>query len=635
MYMPYSAYDFCFSLSRIPWKPKMGSGRFLTIGTMFVTVVAASDTPCPQVCTCPSRYKADCCDSSLTHIPEDLLSEVRFLNASGNNFHSLENGAFSVHRIKILDLSNNRISTIKKEALTELKDLICLYLGRNEIISLDEDVFRMNNRLEFLKLDKNNLDFPVDRPFLNIPSLRSLDLSSCNIRSLPKKTFIKVPSLEELRLSHNLLQTLDPISFLPLKSLKSLYLSNNLLRTLQDDLFVMLKELVILDLSNNKLQTLDPRAFMSLENVELLELSSNRLTIFEVGVFTPLVSLRRLHLHKNLLSKLDRMQFSELNSLEVLDLSRNHLNNLHLHTVCHLSNLTYLKVSENHLTCNCELWELWKWGVKKGVRILSACEELDYEFSENKFESFKFNESCNKISCDEEYVTEFPVKMLFPVYVYVIIVAVLLLLLIACGITAVVVFRRRKEFCKRRNIQVYVTHQDTSASLSGWHHDHTARLQLRQELQKELHRQHHETFLKNRVQRGRSTSLKTLHVAEQRNVRHSYHECHLPSVADDEREFSNADTLPANSRTSVFLARQTAHPIKQERLKTSKNRSVSEPKIKDCLKNLSVNETNSHKDLNPLSVSSLECHTPTEAPKFGSVYDVSSSESETVTVDKL
>lgn len=613
----------------------MGSGRFLAIGTMFVTVVAASDTPCPQVCTCPSRYRTDCCNSSLTRIPEDLLSDVRFLNVSGNNFHSLENGAFNVHRIKILDLSNNRISTIEKEALTELEDLIYLYLGRNEIVCLDEDVFRMNNRLEFLKLDNNNLDFPVDRPFLNIPSLRSLDISSCNIRSLPEKTFLRVPNLEELRLSHNLLQTLDPRLFLPLKSLKSLYLSDNLLKTLQADLFITLKELVVVDLSNNKLQTLDSGAFMFLENVELLELSSNRLKILEVGVFTPLMSLKRLHLHKNLLSELGGRQFSELNNLEVLDLSGNHLDNPQLHIVCHLGNLTYLKVSENHLTCNCELWELWKWGVKKGVRIMSACEELDFEFSENKFELFKFNKSCNKTFCDEEYVTEFPVNILFPVYVYVIIVAVLLLFLIACGITTYVVFRHRQEFCKRRNIQVYVTRQNTATPLSGRRHDHTARLQLQQELQKELHGQHHERFLKNRVQRGRSTSLKTLHIAEHQNVRHSYHECRLPSVADDEREFSNADTLPANSRTSVFLARETTHPIKQERLKTSKRRSVSEPKIKDCLKNSSVNETNSHKDLNPLSVSSLKCQTPTEAPKFRSVYDVSSSESETVTVDKL
>jgi Leucine-rich repeat (LRR) protein len=613
----------------------MGSGRFLAIGTMLVSVVAASNTPCPQVCTCPSRYRTDCCYSTLTHIPKDLPSDVRVLNASGNHFRSLKNAGFSVRRIKVLDLSNNKISTIEKEALTELEDLIYLYLGGNEIVSLDEDVFMMNHRLEFLKLDNNILDFPVARPFLNISSLRSLDMSSCNIRSLPEKTFVSVPSLEELRLAHNRLQTLDPRSFLPLKSLKSLYLSNNLLRTLQNDLFMMLKELVVLDLSNNELQTLEPRAFMFLESVELLELSGNRLKILEVGALTPLVSLKSLNLHKNLLNTLDGKQFSQLNNLEVLDLSGNHLNNLQLHAICRLSNLTYLKVSENLLTCNCELWELWKWSVEKGVRILSTCEESDLEFSENKFESFKFNVSCNKTFCDEENVAEFPVQMLFPVYVYVIIVSAMLLFLIACGITAYVVFGHRKDFCKRRNIQVYVTPQNTVTSMSGWHDDYTARLQRQQELQEELHRQHHETLMRNRVQRGRSASLKTLHTVERRNVRHSFHECRLPSVADDEREFSNADTLPANNRTSVFLASVTTHPIKQEHLKTSKDRSVSEPKIKDCPKNLSVNETNSHTHLNPLSVSSLECQTPIEAHKFESVYEVSSSGSETVTLDRL
>jgi Leucine-rich repeat (LRR) protein len=561
-----------------------------------------------------------------------LFSDVRFLNASGNSFHSLEKGAFSVRRIKVLDLSNNRISTIEKEALTELEDLIYLYLGRNEIVYLGEDIFKKNHRLEFLKLDNNILGFPVDRTFLDIPSLRSLDMSSCKIMYLPEKTFLRVPSLEELRLTHNLLQTLEPRSFLPLKSLKSLYLSGNLLRALQDDVFVMLKELVDLDLSDNQLQTLHPRAFVFLKSVERLELSGNRLKFLEVGLLTPLVSLKRLHLHKNLLSTLDAEQFSELNNLETLDLSGNYLTNVQLHVVCHLSNLTYLKVSENDLACNCELWEFWKWSVEKGVRILSTCEGSDFPFSENRFESFKINESCNEKFCDGEHVAEFPEQMHFPVYMYVIIFAVLP---IACGITMCIVFRHRMEFCKRRNIQVYVTREITDISLPEGRQDHTASFQRQQELQKELHHQYQQTFLKNRAPRGRSASLKTLHTVELRNVRHSYHECRLPSVADNEREFSNADTLPANSRTSVFLASQTTHPIKQERLKTSKGHSVSEPKIKDCLKNASDNETNSHMHLIPLSVSSLEYQTPTEARKFERVLGMSSSGSETATVHRL
>jgi hypothetical protein len=565
-------------------------------------------------------------------VPKDLSSDVRFLNASGNSFHSLEKGAFSVCRIKVLDLSNNGISTIEKEALTDLEDLIYLYLGRNEIVYLDEHVFRKNYRLEFLKLDNNNLDFSVDRPFLNIPSLRSLDMSSCKIRYLPEKMFLRVPSLEELRLSHNLLQTLEPTSFQPLKSLKSLYLSDNLLRALQDDIFVTLKELLVLDLSNNELQTLHPRAFASLESVELLELSGNRLKNLEVGVLTPLVSLKGLHLRKNLLGTLDGEQFSELNTLETLDLSGNLLTNAQLHVVCDLGNLTYLKVSENHLACNCELWELWKWSVEKGVRILSICEESDSSFLGNRLESIRAIESCNKKFCDGEHVAEFPVQMPFPAYMYVIIAAVILT---ACGITVCIVLRHRKQFCKLRKIQVYVTGENTASSQPEGRQDHAASLERQQELQKELHQQYQQTFLKNQAPRGRSKSQKTLHAVEQRNVRHSYHECRRPSVADNERDFSNADTLPASSRASVFLASETTHRIKQEHLKTSKCRSVSEPKNKDCLKTASDNGTNSHVHLNPLSVSSLECQTTREDPKFECVHDVSCSGSETVTVDRL
>lgn len=610
----------------------MGNGRFLPVCTMFMTVMAVGSAACPQVCNCPTPYRAECYNAALTHVPKGLPSAVRFLNASGNSFQALESGAFSVSLIKILDLSNNRISTIEKEAFTDLEDVIYLYLSRNEIVQLDEDVFKKNNRLEFLKLDNNIIDFPVGRPFLDIPSLRSLDMSSCKIRYLPEKTFVRVPSLEELRLSHNLLPTIEPRSFLPLESLKSLYLSDNLLKAVQEDLFVVFKELVILDLSNNKLQSIHPRAFMFLESVEILELSGNRLTILEAGVLTSLISLKRLHLQKNLLNTLDGGQFSDLNNLKTLDLSGNCLSNVQLHFVCHASNLTYLKVSENHLTCNCEMWELWEWSVQKGVRILSTCEEFDFEFSENIFESFKINKSCNKKFCDEEYMAQFPVQMYFPVYMYVIIVAGILA---AFGIATGVVFRHRKEFCKRRNIQVHVTRENTATSVSHGHEEHTARLQRRQELQKGLHHQYHQTSLKIRAQRARSASLKTLDATERRIVRHSCHECGLPAVADNEVGLSNADALRDKNSTSVFLTGDAAHPTKQERLKASKYRSVSEPRIRYSVQNAADNEANSHIHLNPLSVSSLQYHTPTEALQTECVYGISYSGFETAIADKL
>jgi Leucine-rich repeat (LRR) protein len=610
---------------------KMGCRRFLAISSVFVIVVAGGDTPCPDVCTCPSPYRVDCCNSSLTHIPKNLVSVVMFLNVSSNNFHELRKGSFSVRHIKILDLSNNRISVIENDALIELEDLIFLYIGRNEIVSLDQDVFRMNHRLEFLKLDNNILELPVSRPFLDIPSLKSLDMSSCNIRSLPEKTFVRISSLTELRLTQNRIQTLDSKVFLPLKSLKSLYLSGNLLRTLQKDLFAMLQELVVLDLSYNELQTLHPLVFTFLESAEILELSGNRLETLGVDVFTPLTSLKRLHLHKNMLNTLNRKQFSKLNNLAVLDLSDNHLDNLQLHIICDINNLTYLKVSDNQLACNCSLWELWKWSEEKGVRIVSTCEEPDFKLSAKNFESFQHNKSCNAIMCGVKMETKFPEEIVSHVFVYVITCVGLLLVVIACAITTCVVVRYRKEFCKKRNIHMSAIEcSQITNTLSGIpYEEYIVHVRHQQDLQKELCCQHQDVLLRNRVQRERSKSLKALPIVKHQNIRHSYHEYHSSSAADNEREWSNADTLPSNKRSSVYLASMSSHPIKHEPLKTLRDLSDSEPKLKNCPKNVSV------LNRNPLSISSLICQTTKEDPVLESVHDVSSSGSETVTHERL
>lgn len=606
---------------------KMSIRRFLAISTMFVTVVAAGDMPCPDVCACPSQYRVDCCNASLTHIPRHLASDVMFLNASSNNIHALSMGSFNSHHIKILDFSNNRISIIEKDALAELEDLIFLYLDRNEIVSVDQDVFRMNHKLEFLKLDNNILNLPAGRPFLNIPSLSSLDMSSCSIASLPEKTFVRTSSLKELRLTHNRLQTLDPKVFLPLKSLQFLYLSGNLLRTLQKDLFVMLKKLVVLDLSNNELQTLHPKVFTFLESVELLELSGNKLKTLGADVFTPLTSLKTLHLHKNSLKTLNKKQFSELYNLAFLDLSGNYLDNLQLHVICYLNNLTYFKVSDNWLACNCGLWEVWNWSIEKEVRIVSTCEEQDFEFSAKNFESLHYNKSCNASLCGVEMEMKHPEQIISSVYVYVITCVSLLLVLIVCIITTCVVFKYHKELCKKRNIHVpAIECSQIRNVLSGIEHsDYIVHVQHQQELRKALHHQHQQTLLRNHIQRERSKSLKALPIVKHQNIRHSYHECHLSSVTDNEREWSNADTLPSNKRSSIYLTSMSSHPIKPEPSKTPRDVSVSAPKLKDYPKNSPVcNETSSAIYRNPLSTSSLKCEAQTEKPKFGSVHDLSS-----------
>jgi len=610
---------------------KMGTGRILAISTMFVTVVAVGDTPCPEVCACPSLYRADCYSASLTHIPRNLASDVRFLNATGNNFPSLRKGAFNVHHIKLLDLSNSKISEIENDALKELEYLIFLYLSRNKIVSVDQNVFTMNRRLEVLKLDYNILDFPQDRPFLRIPSLKSLDISSCSIRSLPEEAFVWLPSLEELTLARNNLQYLPRKVFLHLKSLKYLYLSHNFLTALQEDLFVMSKKLVILDLSNNELQTLHPQMFTFLQNVEILKLSDNRLKTVHFDVFVPLINLENLYLDQNVLNVLNGSQFSVLNNLTHLDISGNHLDSLQLLLMCHLKNLTYLKVSDNRLACDCAVWELWNWSLEKGIFFFSTCDEPDFEFSVKNFESFQINNSCNATVCGKRNVTDFSEQILFPIYLYGIISAGLLLVSVACGITFYVVARHSKDFFKPRNIQIPINyyHQNTTSPV-GRQHECFAPAQ-RSETSEDLHRQ--EWLRKNRVKVGKSVSLKTLPTAERRNTRHSYHEGRVSAVADDDMAWSNVDTVSSKNVSSVFLQSMCSHPPK---LETRKNLSISEPKLKVCRKDISSKETGLHTSVNPLSISTLECQTSLKTPRVKNVHDASSLELETATfVERL
>lgn len=609
----------------------MGTGRILAIGTMFVAVVAVGDTPCPEVCTCPSLYRADCYNASLTHIPINLASDVRFLNATGNDFISLRKGAFNVHHIKLLDLSNNRISEIENDALKELEYLIFLYLSRNRIVSLDQNVFTTNRRLEFLKLDYNILDFPQGRPFLNIPSLKSLDISSCNITSLPEETFVRLPSLEELTLARNDLRDLPRKVFLHLKSLKYLYLSHNLLTSLHGDLFVMSRKIVILDLSNNKLQTLHPQMFTFLENVEILKLSGNRLKTVDFDVFAPLINLENLYLDRNVLNVLNGSQFSALNNLTHLDISGNSLDSLQLLLMCHLENLTYLKVSDNGLACDCAVWELWNWSLEKEVFFFSTCVERDFEFSVKNFESFQINNSCNATVCGIRSVTDFQEQILFPVYLYGIICAGLLLVSVACGVTFCVVARHRKDFFKRRNIQMSFNgyHQNT-ASPVGRQPECFAPAQ-RPKISDDLHRR--ERLRKNSAKVRKSASLRALPTAERRSIRHSYHEGCVSSFADDDMTWSNADTVPPNKRSSVFLQSMCSHSPK---LETSKNLSISEPKIKVCRKDVSTKETGLRTPVNPSSIPTLECQTSLKTPRFKNVQDTSSLELETASfVERL
>ncbi|KAJ9575312.1 hypothetical protein L9F63_025737 [Diploptera punctata] len=559
------------------------SGILATI-TLLLVVVRGKTPSCPNFCKCPVKYRADCLNLSLTRVPANLHSEIKFLNFSNNHLGMISKSVLdsNIQHLKILDLSYNKIAIIHSGAIEDLKELIFLYLSGNEITNMVQDVFQYNTRLEFLKLDKNVLIIPSNRPFLNIPSLKSLNMAACNIKIIPEITFAKLENLCELNLSHNRLLNLESGVFLPLKYLKTLYLSNNLLRELPQDVFVSLKTLEVLDLSRNQLQTLNSQVFAFLENVDLLDLSYNKFKTLNPEVFAQMTRLKTLHLHKNILNYITENHFSKLNNLSLLDLSGNDLYDFNFRIICRLDNLSYLKISENRFSCDCTLWQLWRWSADKNITFLSTCEEPRFESSVVGFEELRRNKSCNATMCELKMDIEIPEELFKPIYIYIMVGFGFLVVIAATCLTVWAVIRYRKQICRKNHTVVATEHSvNTMTYISrprAEQLDQISReyVQRQLDLQHELHRRHQEALMRGRLHRQLSSSLRSLSERDStyQNIRHSYHEQRLPSVADDESAWFNADTLPSNNRTYV--------PSPSVRNSDSRrDRSASEPKLKE------------------------------------------------------
>jgi Leucine-rich repeat (LRR) protein len=74
------------------------------------------------------------------------------------------------------------------------------------------------------------LQIPSDRNFINSHSLSHLDISDCNVNSVPVETFTKVSVLQLLELNYNNLRNVDISILRALPKLSTLYLHGNQLQ---------------------------------------------------------------------------------------------------------------------------------------------------------------------------------------------------------------------------------------------------------------------------------------------------------------------------------------------------------------------------------------------------------------------
>lgn len=83
--------------------------------------------------------------------------------------------------------------------------------SRNNLIPIHyRNMFRNLPKLEILNLSHQNVNVSIrPKTFRRLPHLTKLELSYCNISSLPDEVFIKNNALQELLLDHNGLEEVN------------------------------------------------------------------------------------------------------------------------------------------------------------------------------------------------------------------------------------------------------------------------------------------------------------------------------------------------------------------------------------------------------------------------------------------
>lgn len=219
-----------------------------------------------------------------------------------NRIKTLPNTINSFCNLKILDVSNNRLTVLPD--VFKNCPLTSLIAKHNHLSneSLPKSFYSTKNTLRELNLSGNQLNFFPEQVF-ELSSLKYLYLGGNNIVNIPKNIWklnnlqilslggnkiVDVPesvgcltSLQALVLSDNLIEQL-PTSIANLNQLRSLLIHKNRLRTLPTQI-IKLKCLSELSLRDNPLVVRFVRD-MTLEPPTLLELAGRTIKLYDIPI---------------------------------------------------------------------------------------------------------------------------------------------------------------------------------------------------------------------------------------------------------------------------------------------------------------------------------------------------------------
>ncbi|XP_063796801.1 chondroadherin-like [Pseudophryne corroboree] len=295
--------------------------------------------------TCVISLPTALCPERCTCLP--LQRHVLCSNANFTSIPSeIQNTTTELH------LQDNNFSLLQSSFLKNLPDLRALYLSNCNVEDIQPGAFQEVTGIEHLYLDSNELHRIQEGTFSNLSNLLYLHLEKNKIDYLHPGIFSALNKLTALYLNFNSLTELTDGSLKGLTQLRWLDLGFNALSNISRKAFEDVPYIRNLNLEMNNLTRVSS-AIRITSNLQKLRLSGNRIRKL---TSISLKSVKELYLDNMGLEKASSLAFSRIRMLEVLDLRNNSLTSL---PVSRIKSNTKIYLSGNPWRCDCSIVALY------------------------------------------------------------------------------------------------------------------------------------------------------------------------------------------------------------------------------------------------------------------------------------
>ncbi|XP_015906056.1 protein halfway isoform X2 [Parasteatoda tepidariorum] len=196
-------------------------------------------------------------------------------------------------------LRNGTFTTIGSSDLRVFSSAKILNFSNNKISSIGDEAFKEQKYLEILDLSINDLNELQNSDFNHLMSLKNLTVSRNKIKTIGEDTFSNLHNLLFLDLSDNDIELVKSKWFSPLRYLLYLSLSHNRIELINNNSFGHLSHLQYLDLSYNNLKAISHVGFQRMKGLKFLSLSMNELTTFKENPLKQNLLLEQVNLTGN------------------------------------------------------------------------------------------------------------------------------------------------------------------------------------------------------------------------------------------------------------------------------------------------------------------------------------------------